>query len=272
MLKLPDATYFGRQNPTRCVDGLTFTESRYEPRLSVPRHSHANPLVCLVVGGTCRERVGRDELSHERASVNYLPAGRDHSARWSERGGHCFFVEVLPERLARLSSYAGIRDNPVHFAGGAAPWLAGRLHAEFSLKGDASDLAMEGLALELIAEVCRGPGIPPEPRPPRWLLRARDQLKAEFATPLSLERLAAEAGVHPVHFARTFRRFFGRTPGEHVRVLRIEHACRLLETTDAPLADVALAAGFADQSHLSKAFRRSMRTTPGRYRRSVRMG
>jgi AraC family transcriptional regulator len=52
--------------------------------------------------------------------------------------------------------------------------------------------------------------------------------------------------------------------------LRIEDACRRLATSDAPLVAIALDAGFADQSHFAKTFKRQTGMTPAEYRRSVR--
>ena len=62
----------------------------------------------------------------------------------------------------------------------------------------------------------------------------------------------------------------GQTVAAYIRQKRIEYACRALAETDAPLADVALAAGFADQSHLGRTFKRIMRTTPAAYRAASR--
>jgi len=55
-----------------------------------------------------------------------------------------------------------------------------------------------------------------------------------------------------------------------VRKLRVDAACRQLTTSDKPLSEIALSAGFADQSHFTKTFRRLTRTTPGEFRRSFR--
>jgi AraC family transcriptional regulator len=86
---------------------------------------------------------------------------------------------------------------------------------------------------------------------------------------LTLQELASDAEVHPVHLAATFRRFFGTTVAAYIRQLRIEYACRELARPDAPLAEIALAAGFADQSHFGRTFKRVMRVTPAEYRSGV---
>jgi AraC family transcriptional regulator len=67
-----------------------------------------------------------------------------------------------------------------------------------------------------------------------------------------------------------FRQEYGCTLGDYLRNLRIGFASRRLATSSAPLAEIALAAGFADQSHFTKAFRRATGMTPVAWRRHFR--
>jgi AraC family transcriptional regulator len=76
--------------------------------------------------------------------------------------------------------------------------------------------------------------------------------------------------VHPVHLARTFRRYYHCSPGEYVRRLRLESATRELCASDASLIEIALAAGYCDQSHFSKSFKRHTGMSPARFRASCR--
>jgi AraC-like DNA-binding protein len=104
---------------------------------------------------------------------------------------------------------------------------------------------------------------------PQWLERVRKILEQRFAEPCKVSEIAAEAGVHPVHLAREFRKHYGTSVGEYLRRVRIEYACRELMGSDAAVTNIAFAAGFADQSHFSRTFKRLCGTTPGRYRASV---
>lgn len=104
---------------------------------------------------------------------------------------------------------------------------------------------------------------------PQWLERVRKTLEQRFAEPCKLSEIAAEAGVHPVHLAREFRKHYGTSVGEYLRRVRIEYACRELMGSNAAVTNIAFAAGFADQSHFSRTFKRLCGTTPGRYRASV---
>ena len=82
--------------------------------------------------------------------------------------------------------------------------------------------------------------------------------------------LAADAGVHPAHLARTFRRHFRASVGAYARRLRLDGAARRLAMSNDSMAAIAVEAGFADQSHLTREFRRWLGVTPGQYRRQHR--
>lgn len=104
---------------------------------------------------------------------------------------------------------------------------------------------------------------------PQWLEKVRKILEQRFAEPCKVSEIAAEAGVHPVHLAREFRKHYGSSVGEYLRKIRIEYACRELMDSNEAVTNIAFAAGFADQSHFSRTFKRLCGTTPGKYRASV---
>ena len=104
---------------------------------------------------------------------------------------------------------------------------------------------------------------------PKWLEKVKNILEQRFAEPYKLSEIAAEVGVHPVHLAREFRKHYGSSIGEYLRKVRIEYACRELMGSNEAVTKIAFAAGFADQSHFSRTFKRLCGTTPGKYRASV---
>ena len=82
--------------------------------------------------------------------------------------------------------------------------------------------------------------------------------------------IAAELDVDPRLLARGFHEHFGSSIGEYVRNARLDWAARQLVQTDASLATLALEAGFADQSHFTRSFKRRTGLPPGKYRRAHR--
>ena len=128
---------------------------------------------------------------------------------------------------------------------------------------DLSPVVIEGLALEALGLLTRLHRCGAQERGvPQWLLHAREMVHDQFRQPLGLSAVARAAGVHPVQLARTFRRVHGCTVGEYIRRLRVECAERLLIGSSRSLAEIALAAGFHDQSHLSRAFRSALGVPP----------
>lgn len=102
---------------------------------------------------------------------------------------------------------------------------------------------------------------------PQQVQRVKEYVQAHLSQDLCLDALAQQAGFSPYHFARLFRRSTGESPHQFVLRQRIERAQSLLEAPDIPLAQVALATGFAHQSHLTQHFKRQLGLTPSAYRR-----
>ena len=102
-------------------------------------------------------------------------------------------------------------------------------------------------------------------RPPQHLQRAAELMQDDSASPLSLAELSAVAGLTPSHFVRAFSHHYGMTPHAYLLDRRIRHARTLLRQGQ-PLAEVALASGFADQAHFQRQFKRRVAATPGQYR------
>jgi AraC family transcriptional regulator len=88
---------------------------------------------------------------------------------------------------------------------------------------------------------------------------------------LSLEDLAAAAGLSRAHFARSFRAATGQTPYAYLRERRVARARELLASSSRPVVEVAALTGFRSQSHLGRVFKAATGMTPGEYRRRVRV-
>ena len=91
-----------------------------------------------------------------------------------------------------------------------------------------------------------------------------------YARKLSLDELAAMAAMSKSRFKHVFAQTFATTPGHYIATVRLNAARRLLEETDDLLADIAIATGFFDQSHLTRTFVRERGITPSEYRRQHR--
>jgi AraC family transcriptional regulator len=168
-----------------------------------------------------------------------------------------------------MGASALVDKSPTVFRDDSVAWLMMRLRKELLYHDDGAQVAIEGLMLQLIAETSRRK-VTLGDSDPRWLQQVIEVLHDQFAEPLALSDIARTVGVHPVYLASAFRRRYRCSVGEYLRRLRIEYACGRIANTQTPLVDVALSAGFSNQSHFTRVFRRVTGMTPARYRSAMR--
>lgn len=260
--------FHGNTLLSRETAGFVLREIVHQPGVKIEKHSHELAHVGFVLRGNFTEICEGKTLECQPLSVSFLAPGATHSDDFRSEA-HCYVLEIAPERFDFVREFLSL-DAPVCFHGGMLGWLALRLYAEARQTDVASSLAVEGLSLEVLAEVSRRQAATLERKPPRWLERARECIHAEFTKPLTHDQIANAVGVHPVYLASQFRHHYGCTIGEYARRLRVESACRNISVSNAPLADIALTAGFADQSHFSKVFKQLTGMTPAQFRANLR--
>lgn len=257
--------YYGTSSSVQQVSGLRLAERTYSAGFKSPLHSHSDAYFCLILDGRSLQTYGSKQRIREPQTITFYPPNELQSESFGRDGGRIFNVEVDLRWLGYFREYSVIREESTDFRGGSLAWLTTRLYNEFHRKDHASALAIEGVTLEIIAEASRKITAS-RSRCPRWLEQARDVLHENFAENLTLGTIAEIVGVHPVHLASSFRKQYHCTIGDYRRRLRVEFACRAIGKSHFTLAQIALAAGFANQPHLSREFKRMMGMTPAEYR------
>jgi AraC family transcriptional regulator len=250
----------------RQLPGFTFTESVYSPNLNLPKHCHEQAYCCFVLEGAYTEQYEGKIRNCRPSTLVFHPSREEHAERFHENGGRLFRIEIEPGRLNAIREYTSLSERPADFYGGRLALLVTQLYREFREEDLAAPLAMEGLSLEIFAEATRSNPLVTRTCPPRWLGQVNELLREKFRDSLTLKMIADSAGVHPVHLVRSFRRVYRSTIGDYLRRLRVEFASQQLAATDTPLATIALASGFADQSHFTRIFKRLTGLTPAQYR------
>ncbi|XXX81896.1 helix-turn-helix transcriptional regulator [Sorangium sp. So ce134] len=183
---------------------------------------------------------------------------------------------VEPEVVQEAAAALGLR-SPVHFLAeprrdpAAARQRTFALH-DAVLDAGADRFLAETRVAEALAEVlatyAEGPRPSHEDRAPRPVRRAREYLHGALEKKVTLDELAAHAGMDKYHLVRAFRQAVGVPPYEYLTHLRVARACDLL-ARGTPPREAAQAIGLYDESQLHRHFRRIVRTTPGRYAAKV---
>jgi AraC family transcriptional regulator len=260
----------GERLKTTTAAGFVLTETAHQPNQNLPRHYHELTNVAFVLDGSFTEMLDRRRVECNAGSLLIKPPGEAHANRYGRTGMRCLIIEMHRQQLETLQPWSAALDQVTHVRGGTLSMLGMRIYKEFSLMDGASPLAIEGLMLEFVAHLSRQSKNPSKGKRPRWLEQAREILEADFHGSVSLACVAAAVEIHPVHLAREFRKYFGCTPGDYVRQLRIDFACRQLSGSDMSLVEIALTAGFAHQAHFSRVFKAQTGMTPSEFRTAHR--
>ncbi|MGH3103389.1 MAG: helix-turn-helix transcriptional regulator, partial [Gaiellaceae bacterium] len=256
---------------TSAVAGrLRVTELEFPPLYRLGWYEPEHPYMALVLQGGLEKSFARRHETLGHASVVTMPGGAAHATDFGRTGARVLIV--MPS--GPVSSFpANALGELRHLRDAGLTGLAGRLAAELRAVDTAAALAVEGLALELVAATARGATAQAAGRrPPPWLATVDELLHARLFQPLGLAEVACAVGVHPAHLARVFRERHGISVGAYLRRLRLDWAAVQLAREDISLAALAAQAGFADQSHFTRAFKRHTGVTPGRYRHAVAGG
>jgi AraC family transcriptional regulator len=247
---------------------FTMDESIYPAGLRMPSHDHEPAYLSFLMKGVYTETSYKGARTCKPSTLVFHPQGHRHAVEFHNTDVRIFRVEIKSHWLERMGEVT--RLDYSYFHGALMSSLFRRLYDEFRSNDIYSALAIEGLMLEITAELSRQRLTRLEQRPPRWLRKAHEIVTENISEPPSLNTLAQLVGVHPVSLAREFRRHYRCTIGEYVRQLRIEAACKELSYSETALSTVATNAGFYDQSHFANTFRRYTGKTPTQYRTDER--
>lgn len=187
-------------------------------------------------------------------------------------GDECLAFYVAPELVDEL-------DARGRWVSGALPPLAELLTFGELARGAAggdNELGLDEVGLALAArcvDVMAGEQrdtVRPAPRERRRVVESALWIDAHSAEAIDLAQQAAQAGLSPFHYLRTFAAALGVTPHQYLVRCRLRRAAMALVDSDAAITDVAFDAGFADLSNFVRSFHRAARVSPRAYRRAAR--
>ena len=265
-LKLKAGQFYGKTSQVLAANTFRFTEKAYSARARLPTHAHELSHFCFVLAGTYKEEIGRKHFERGPATLVYYPPDVCHGEEHFACGRH-FLVEIDRKGFETISDYGAHLVDPVLLREDYSVWLAARMYREFREGDQFSPLVLESISTELLIAALRQCAPRSERKPPLWLERVKECLRENFSEPPTLSELARAVEIHPTHLARVFRRFEHCTVGDYLRKVRISYARqRILESSE-PLVEIGLAAGFADQTHFTRSFKRITGMTPTEFRR-----
>ena len=234
-----------------------------------PMHTHDTWTLLILDSGGIKYDLDVHEHGSLGQTVTLLPPHVPHSGSSIRPEGFRKRVLYLDESYLSDALIGRNVDHPV-FVDERLRDRISRLHESLTTRGQ--ELEAES-RLTLIAERLSGhltgtPDLLPRPRDPHLAWELRDLLDARLPEGISLEQAAQILRAHPAYLVRVFSRQFGLGPHQYLTGRRVDIARHLL-LAGMPTAEVATAAGFYDQSHLTRHFKRFLATTPARFAASA---
>ncbi len=237
--------------------------------------------VAIVYEDPAAGRVADTEFERTSGMIDLLPSGtRMYSVCWSGKPSTCTSVNFPPSCLAALTSVpmAGLdvaRGPQFGLLDPHVVDLVRRLQGQAEGVTSLGAVYVQSLSLALASYVSgrygRGAEAPASGKTFSLSRIQRTQVESfveqELATNFGLVDLASITGYSPDHFSRLFKQSFAQSPYQYVLSRRVERARTMLRDESLSIAEIALACGFSDQGHLTKAFKQRVGMTPGAYRK-----
>jgi AraC family transcriptional regulator len=228
----------------------------------IDEHRHDWSYIGIHTAGEYLEQYDGGEALMAGPSAAFHPAGRPHADAISKRGLETLTVEFDPAWLKHHGFEHRIDRSRVWTSGGAA-------HAARVLASVLANVRTDaGIAEATNWFLCKALAAA-QPVHFSWLAEVQGVLRREER--LSTADLALRLDLHPGYLAHAYRYATGEGLHETARRSRVERASAMLRRTDLPLAEIALTAGFCDQSHMNRCFSAVLGRTPLRVREELRL-
>jgi AraC family transcriptional regulator len=249
----PGIRFHGVELEVRRFGGAKAVRVLHAAGQTIEAHRHDWACVTLPIIGGAREYFDGGEALIEGPSAILHPAGSYHGDDVGAFGLETFSIQFDPAWLRNGPDLRSGRSRA--FEGGNTGLLANRLASTWRNPA-AIEAHLKAATLDFVQLAF---GVAPEPKP-AWLERVREETSRD--EDLSTVELGRKLDLHPAWLARSYRRAMGEGLAEMRRRRRVTEAVARLRHGDEPLADVAAAAGFCDQSHMNRNFAEVLGRTP----------
>jgi AraC family transcriptional regulator len=243
------------------TEGFVLSLTVHQADSQIASHAHARPYLSLLAKGRYAERAaGTRQI--RAGSMLFRRAGYEHANEFGGREVVCFNLEILDPEKHEAANGESLPNGELERPGLVETYSL--LH--FFRKGVSADI----LDLQCHEVVQDHLNVGAAGGNPIWVGQVQQLVCDDPRAPVSMQELSRDFQLHPNYMIRKFRQVTGHTLSEYVTRQRLDCSMPKLLWGDGPIVDVALDAGFYDQSHYSRSFKKFFGVSPGVYRRSCR--
>ncbi len=265
MQKFVTGSFLGKNTELLHTSSLSINEVYYPENLTSGWHYHENAYFAFIQKGGCLERRKKENIQCHPGQLLFYNDQEAHKNEKYKRGSKNICLELQNEWFSNnkidkkwIEGAFSIESKPIKS-------LFVRIIKETSFNDDCSRIAIEGLLLQVYAEMIRGKNN--ARKLPEWLQIVHTFLNDNWDKKITVVEIAKLADVHPITLSKEFPKFFNCTFGEYLRKIRLERSLELLKKSSIPLGEIALNCAFYDSSHYINTFKIFYGMTPSAYRK-----
>jgi len=268
MRHMKSGQHFGASKSIIKLDGTILTEAGYTPNIEVPWHYHENAYFFYHLRGRLDEVNKKKTVRCTAGTLLFHHWQDPHYDKNFSKDASFFHIEIEDAWFLRYHIKPSVLEGSMQLESPALTPIFQRIHQEIKLNDSTTQISVDGLLLQAIAEITRS-GQKSKSIVPEWVEKVREILIDNVPNKVTLQMLSVETGIHPVHLSKEFPKYFNTSFGQYIRDLRIKKAVKDISDQSLSLSEIAFACGFSDQSHFIRCFKESVGTTPRKYRNSI---
>ena len=257
--------FYGQTNSTINLSGITLTDTIYTHD-KVDWHYHENAYFTFILQGNVIEGNKKEIYNCSAGTLLFHNWQEPHYNIKPEGFTRGFHVEIDSSWLESLEFNAGGLQGSINIEDVDLKFLMHAIFRESKFQDTVTSVAVETLLLEALSTMQRNQQNQ-YCKKPLWVSKLNQILNDQFTENLSLEYLADNLDIHPVHLSRDFSKYFHSGLGEYLRKLRIKKSLELIPQKSLDLTSIAIDCGFSDQSHFTRCFKEFNGINPSHYRK-----
>jgi AraC family transcriptional regulator len=268
MKHLKSGQHFGANKNSIRLEGTILTEAGYAPGIHVPWHYHENAYFFYHLRGRLDEVNRKKTITCTAGTLLFHHWQDPHYDKNFSEDASFFHIEIENKWFLQHLVKPGVLEGSLQLESLALKPIFQKIHKEIKLNDAATQISVNGLLLQAVAEITRATCIQ-KSGIPVWVKKVKEILNDSISDKITLKSLSVETGIHPVHLSKEFPKYFNTGFGQYIRNIRVEKATHLLSDKSLTITEIAYDCGFADQSHFIRCFKGVFGITPLKYRNLI---
>ena len=265
MKELKTGEFYGTHYQKLAFGNIILTDTEYTHR-RVDWHYHENPYFTYLLQGKLFESNKKESYHLDAGSLLFHNWQDAHYNMKPDEFTRGFHIELNKNWFSNFDIQLNALEGCLRLKNPVLISLINTIFMESKTNDKYSSISIEMLLIDIFDTIKEKNE--KMPQKPIWTQKLQELILEENID-YSLNNLAAILGIHPVHLSREFRRYFGTSLGNYIRLLKVNKAFNLIISNKTSMTEICYECGFFDQSHFISNFKRVYYTTPSRILKKI---